>query len=44
LNDSLETDAAYHERPAVTLERLARLERIIQSDIADLTSILKQGK
>ena len=35
-----ETDAAYHERPAVTLERLARLEQVMASEIEEIKKLL----
>jgi hypothetical protein len=29
-------DAAYHEKPSVTLERLARLERVMMDEIEEI--------
>ncbi len=37
----VEADAAYHEKPAVTLERLARLEQVMLSEIEELKKLLK---
>jgi hypothetical protein len=34
-------DAAYHEKPSVTLERLARLESVMMDDISELKKLLK---
>ena len=36
-----DVDAAYHEKPSVTLERLARLESVMQSEIDELKGLLK---
>jgi hypothetical protein len=33
--------AAYHEKPSVTLERLARLESVMMSEIGELKQIMK---
>jgi type I restriction enzyme M protein len=35
----VEADAAYHEKPAVTLERLARLERVMLEEIEELREL-----
>jgi hypothetical protein len=32
--------AAYHEKPAVTLERLARLERVMLEEIEELRKMM----
>ncbi len=37
----VESDAAYHERPAVTLERLARLEQVRLDEIEELKKKMK---
>ncbi|MBL8080243.1 MAG: N-6 DNA methylase [Anaerolineales bacterium] len=37
----VEADAAYHEQPSVTLERLARLESVMLDEINELTKLLK---
>jgi len=37
----VEADAAYHEQPSVTLERLARLESVMASEIEELKKLLK---
>jgi type I restriction enzyme M protein len=37
----VEADAAYHEKPSVTLERLARLESVMLDEIAELKKLLK---
>jgi type I restriction enzyme M protein len=37
----IEADAAYHEKPSVTLERLARLESVMQDEINELKKLLK---
>lgn len=37
----VDADAAYHEKPFVTLERLARLESVMASDIEELKKLLK---
>jgi type I restriction enzyme M protein len=37
----VEADAAYHEKPAVTLERLARLERVMLEEIEELRKMMK---
>jgi hypothetical protein len=36
----VEADAAYHEKPAVTLERLARLERVMLEEIEELRKLV----
>ena len=35
------TDAAYHEKPSVTLERLARLESVMLDEIAEIKKMMK---
>jgi type I restriction enzyme M protein len=37
----VEADAAYHEKPSVTLERLARLERVMLEEIEELRKMMK---
>lgn len=37
----VDADAVYHEKPSVTLERLARLESIMLDDISELKKLLK---
>jgi type I restriction enzyme M protein len=37
----VDADAAYHEKPSVTLERLARLEGVMLSEIDELKKLLK---
>jgi len=37
----VEADAAYHEQPSVTLERLARLESVMLDEIAELKKMMK---
>jgi type I restriction enzyme M protein len=37
----VEADAAYHEKPVVTLERLARLEELMASEINEIAKLLK---
>ncbi|NOH03011.1 MAG: N-6 DNA methylase [Chloroflexi bacterium] len=37
----VDADAAYHEKPSVTLERLARLENIMVSEIEAIKKLLK---
>ena len=37
----VDADAVYHEKPSVTLERLARLESIMLDEISELKKILK---
>jgi type I restriction enzyme M protein len=37
----VDADAAYHEQPSVTLERLARLESVMASEIEELKGLLK---
>jgi type I restriction enzyme M protein len=37
----VDADAAYHEKPSVTLERLSRLEQIMVSEIDELKKLLK---
>lgn len=34
-------DAAYHEKPSVTLERLSRLEQVMMDEIDELKNLLK---
>ena len=34
-------NAVYHEQPSVTLERLARLESVMMSEIEELKGLLK---
>jgi type I restriction enzyme M protein len=36
-----DADAVYHEKPSVTLERLARLERVMLDEITELKGLLK---
>jgi type I restriction enzyme M protein len=37
----VDADAVYHEKPSVTLERLARLESVMMSEIEELKGLLK---
>lgn len=37
----IKTDAAYHEKPSVTLERLARLEQVMMDELRELKDLLK---
>ena len=37
----VDADAVYHEKPSVTLERLARLEKIVVSEIEEIKKLLK---
>jgi type I restriction enzyme M protein len=37
----VDADAAYHEKPSVTLERLARLEGVMLDEIAELKKMMK---
>ncbi|MFZ5904307.1 MAG: type I restriction-modification system subunit M [Chloroflexota bacterium] len=37
----VEADVAYHEQPSVTLERLARLESVMASEIEELKKLVK---
>jgi type I restriction enzyme M protein len=37
----VDADAVYHEKPSVTLERLARLEKIMVSEIEEIKKLLK---
>jgi type I restriction enzyme M protein len=37
----VDADAVYHEKPSVTLERLARLESVMLNEIGELKEILK---
>jgi type I restriction enzyme M protein len=37
----VDADAVYHEKPSVTLERLARLENIMVSEIEEIKKLLK---
>jgi type I restriction enzyme M protein len=37
----VDADAAYHEKPSVTLERLRRLEQLMTSEIDELKKLLK---
>jgi hypothetical protein len=37
----VDADAVYHEKPSVTLERLARLEGVMASEIEELKKLLK---
>ena len=39
----VEADASYHEKPSVTLERLSRLESVMQDEIKALNEMLKRG-
>ncbi len=34
------TNAAYHEKPSVTLERLARLESVMLDEISELKKLV----
>lgn len=38
----VEADAAYHEKPSVTLERLSRLEQVMMEEINELKGMLKR--
>ena len=37
----VDADAVYHEKPSMTLERLARLESVMVSEIEELKKLLK---
>jgi len=37
----VDSDAAYHEKPSVTLERLARLESVMLDEVKQLRDLLK---
>ena len=37
----VDADAVYHEKPSVTLERLARLENVMLEEISELKKLLK---
>jgi type I restriction enzyme M protein len=37
----VDADAAYHEQPSVTLERLARLEKVMSDEIEELKKLVK---
>jgi type I restriction enzyme M protein len=37
----VDADAAYHEKPSVTLERLSRLEQVMLDELKDLKDLLK---
>ena len=37
----VEADAAYHEKPSVALERLARLESVMLDEIAEIKKMIK---
>jgi type I restriction enzyme M protein len=37
----VDADAVYHEKPSVTLERLARLESVMMSEIEELKKLVK---
>jgi hypothetical protein len=37
----IQADAVYHEKPAVTLERLARLEGVMMSEIEEIKKMMK---
>ncbi len=37
----VDADAVYHEKPSVTLERLARLEEIMVGEIKEIKKLLK---
>ena len=36
----VDADAVYHEKPSVTLERLARLESVMMSEIDELKKLV----
>jgi type I restriction enzyme M protein len=36
----VDADAVYHEKPAVTLERLVRLERVMLDEITELKKLI----
>jgi len=36
----VDADAVYHEKPSVTLERLARLESVMMSEIEELKKMV----
>jgi type I restriction enzyme M protein len=36
-----DADAVYHEQPSVTLERLARLEQVMMSEIEEIKKMMK---
>lgn len=40
----MEADAAYHEQPSLTLERLARLESVMLSEIDELKKMMKDER
>jgi hypothetical protein len=40
-DETRQADALYHEKPSVTLERLARLEQVMLDEIKELKKILK---
>jgi type I restriction enzyme M protein len=37
----VDADAVYHEKPSVTLERLARLENVMLDEISELKQMMK---
>ena len=37
----VDSDAIYHEKPSVTLERLARLESVMMDEIEELKKLVK---
>jgi type I restriction enzyme M protein len=37
----VDADAVYHEKPSVTLERLARLESVMLDEISELKQMMK---
>jgi multidrug resistance efflux pump len=37
----VDADAVYHEKPSVTLERLARLESVMMSEIEEIKKMMK---
>ena len=38
----VDADNVYHEKPSVTLERLARLESVMQDEISELKKLVNQ--
>ena len=39
----VDADAVYHEKPSVTLERLARLESVMLDEISELKKLVKMN-
>jgi hypothetical protein len=37
----VEAEAAYHEKPSVTLKRVARLEQVMMNEIEELKKLVK---